>query len=55
MKALKRETTIAKRLPEASSEPSSAEMTGCGGSSIFNFIFFVVTASLRGGFAFDVQ
>src|SRR5579871_196335 len=38
IKALKRETTIAKRLPEASRLPSSAGMEGSGGDSILSFL-----------------
>src|SRR6202167_4620307 len=56
MNALNRETTIAKRLPEALSVPSSAGKSGRGrGSTIKSFLcffcFFAVTPCLRGGFA----
>src|SRR5579862_580512 len=39
IKELKRETTMAKRLPEASSLPSKAGNKGSGGNSVFSFNF----------------
>jgi hypothetical protein len=41
MKALKRETTIANRLPAAFSSPSIAGIAGSGGRSTFIFSFVV--------------
>src|SRR6202163_4736016 len=53
MKALNRETTIAKRLPSALRPPSIAASAGSRGSSIFIFSFVVlsVTRRLGGEFA----
>jgi hypothetical protein len=58
MNALNRETTMAKRLPAALSEPSSARSSVSGGTSAtkscLSFFFvthFSVTEYLGGGFA----
>jgi hypothetical protein len=52
MKALKRETTIANRFPEALRLPSKAGTTGSGGRSIFIFSF--VFLSVLGVSAVDL-
>jgi hypothetical protein len=43
---LNRETTMAKRRPEASIFPSSAGIAGSGGDSIFNLNLFSVNLCL---------
>src|SRR5580704_19225863 len=55
MKALNRETTIAKRLPEALNDPSSAERPDSGGAFSPFLSFFSVTQCLRGRFVLDPE
>src|SRR3982074_2820455 len=47
MKALKRETTTANRLPAPLSPPSTAGISGSGGRSIFIFSFVVLSPRLK--------